>query len=150
MCQFLNQVLEGGKDPSHCARCCTHRGRSRWFGTLPHSGVWLSGRKSLVGAPSPCRAPPDFPALNGVLHYTRCSRSSPVQGLSCIKADTAQPDTPLWSLLVNFASWTVCQKLPLCNSILALFRHVKAALLTFSGPLEAELAVLQTRSLDKL
>lgn len=114
--------------------------------------LWsVAVRKKVSGwSPLPLSSSPDFPALNGVLHYTRCSRSSPVQGLSCIKADTAQSDTPLWTLLVNFASCTVCQKLPLCNSIRALFRHVKAALLTFSGPLEAELIVLQTRSLDKL
>lgn len=34
-------------------------------------------------SPLPLLSSPDFSALNGVLHYTWCSWSSPVQGLNC-------------------------------------------------------------------
>ena len=35
-------------------------------------------------SPLPLSSSPDFFALNGVLHYTCCSWSSPVQGLNCM------------------------------------------------------------------
>lgn len=35
-------------------------------------------------SPLPLSSSPDFSTLNGILHYTCCSWSSPVQGLNCM------------------------------------------------------------------
>ncbi len=51
------------------------------FNPPPHQCVAVRKRGS-YWSPLPLLSSPDFSALNGVLHYTWCSRSSPVQGLN--------------------------------------------------------------------
>lgn len=83
------------------------------FLTLPHSSVWLSGRETLIGAPSPCRALLTSP-LNGVLHYICYPWSSPVQGLDCMhqgwQCIVQRPltVTSQYLLILQFAFCRVC------------------------------------------